>query len=97
MEEAGPSPERRERAVQPPLHRLKTSATRDTEITRPWLLRKYTFSPGQIAQNRTNMPIPIHTGGDPPAPEVIENMRHKAHESSFMALSVKTEVRVEPA
>lgn len=40
---------------------------------------------------------PQVTFREPPAPGVVERMHHTSHEECFLARSVKTDVRVEPA
>ncbi len=51
---------------------------------------------GKLAMTRVIL-RPAVKFAEPPAPEVIEKMHHKAHENCFIALSVKTAVTVEPA
>lgn len=51
---------------------------------------------GKLAMTRVIL-RPAVKFSEPPAPEVIEKMHHKAHENCFIALSVKTDVTVEPA
>lgn len=51
---------------------------------------------GKLAVTRVIL-RPSVTFQEEPAPEVVERMHHKAHENCFIALSVKTDVRVEPA
>ena len=51
---------------------------------------------GKLAMTRVVL-RPAIQFADPPSAETIEKMHHKAHENCFIALSVKTEVTVEPA
>lgn len=51
---------------------------------------------GKLAMTRVVL-RPQVTFREPPAPEAIERMHHQAHEHCFIASSVKTDVRVEPA
>ncbi len=45
----------------------------------------------------TLRPRIVFSGERPPTPEELEQLHHKAHEECYIANSVKTEVRVEPA
>jgi organic hydroperoxide reductase OsmC/OhrA len=51
---------------------------------------------GKLAITRVVL-RPEVTFRDPPPPEVVERMHHQSHEHCFIARSVKTDVRVEPA
>lgn len=51
---------------------------------------------GKLAITRVVL-RPEVTFQEPPAPDVVEQMHHKAHEHCFIANSVKTDVVVEPA
>ena len=52
---------------------------------------------GALAVTRVLLRPRIAFAGDGPAPEVLEKMHHLAHETCFIANSVRTDVRVEPA
>jgi organic hydroperoxide reductase OsmC/OhrA len=52
---------------------------------------------GKLAMTRVELHPAVKFGGEPPSAETIEKMHHKAHENCFIALSVKTDVTVEPA
>ena len=51
---------------------------------------------GRLAMTRVVLK-PEVTFREPPAPEAVERMHHQAHEHCFIASSVNTDVRVEPA
>jgi len=53
---------------------------------------------GRLAMTRVVLRPEVAFGGEqPPSPEELERLHHRAHENCFIANSVRTEVRVEPA
>lgn len=52
---------------------------------------------GRLAITRVVLRPEVRFSGEPPSPEVLERLHHLAHEHCFIANSVRTDVRVEPA
>jgi hypothetical protein len=52
---------------------------------------------GRIAVTRVTLRPVIVFQGDQPGPEVLDHLHHQAHETCFIANSVKTEIVVEAA
>jgi organic hydroperoxide reductase OsmC/OhrA len=53
---------------------------------------------GRMAITRVTLRPTVHFSGEPqPTREELQRLHHEAHEKCFIANSVKTEVRVEPA
>jgi organic hydroperoxide reductase OsmC/OhrA len=71
--------------------RLVVNAYRDTAVGH---LEK--DAGGKLSITRVTL-RPHVTFADPPPPDVLDRLHHRAHEECFIARSVKTEVTIEPA
>ena len=52
---------------------------------------------GRIAVTRVTLRPVIVFEGDAPGPDVLDQLHHRAHETCYIANSVRTEILVEPA
>jgi organic hydroperoxide reductase OsmC/OhrA len=50
---------------------------------------------GKLSMTRVTL-RPAVTFAEPPTPDVLDRLHHRAHEECFIARSVKTEVTIEP-
>lgn len=51
---------------------------------------------GKAAMTKVTLRPKVKFAGEPPTPEQLDELHHKAHEECFIASSVKTDVRCEP-
>jgi organic hydroperoxide reductase OsmC/OhrA len=52
---------------------------------------------GRLAVTRVVLRPEVRFGGEAPPAEELERLHHRAHENCFIASSVRTDVKVEPA